>query len=413
MKPIIALDIGNQNVKVLVGQATKDFKVKINTVLERSSDGLNRGSINDYGAFVNTLFEISEDLGNLGISAKNVIVNIASPHSTFKITKTFGGVSKGDGEITLNDINQLHEKIRESQSETSNKTILHIIPRSFTVDDLINIKDPVGMHGYRLEMEAGIIEALNPHLKTLEKGFEEINKNILDKVFSPLAAAYSCLSKKQMNVGSMIIDLGAENTTFAIFEDDKLIDIGVLNLGANSITHDIAICLKIPLEVAEKIKITFGYALSNDINRKENINLSKITKEINYEINKKYLSEIIEARLEDIFTLLNDEIKKTNSFNKLAAGVVLVGGGSKLPGMVDFTKKYLKLPAKIGYPINLEYDKETNEKYIDLIDDPSFAVVSGLLCWGLNNTIVGKKITLTEKSPIFMKLKKFFKIFLP
>jgi cell division protein FtsA len=413
MKPIIALDIGNQNIKVLAGQSTKDFKIKINAVLERPSDGINKGSINDYGAFVNTLFETFEDLGKLGVSGKHVIVNIASPHSTFKITRTFGGVSRGDGEITANDINQLHEKIKDSQTETSNKTILHIIPRNFTVDDLTNIKDPIGMHGYRLEMEAAIIETLNPHIKTLEKGFGEIKKNIIDKVFSPLAAAYSCLSKKQMNVGSMIVDLGAENTTFAIFEDDKLIESGVLNLGANSITHDIAICLKIPLEVAEKIKITFGYALSNDVNRKENINLSKITKEIDYEINKKYLSEIIEARLEDIFNLLNNEIKKTNSFNKLAAGVVLVGGGSKLPGMVDFTKKYLKLPAKIGYPINLEYDKETNEKFIDLIDDPSFAVVSGLLCWGLNNTIVSKKISLPEKSPILQKLKKFIKIFLP
>ena len=195
MKPIIALDIGNQNIKVLAGQSTKDFKIKINAVLERPSDGINKGSINDYGAFVNTLFETFEDLGKLGVSGKNVIVNIASPHSTFKITRTFGGVSRGDGEITANDINQLHEKIKDSQTETSNKTILHIIPRNFTVDDLTNIKDPIGMHGYRLEMEAAIIETLNPHIKTLEKGFGEIKKNIIDKVFSPLAAAYSCLSK--------------------------------------------------------------------------------------------------------------------------------------------------------------------------------------------------------------------------
>jgi len=411
MKPILAIDLGNQNLRLILAQQTKDFKLKILAVLEKPSDGLSKGSIVDYGVFVDTLFEAFEDLKKMGFSPKSVIVNVASSHTNFKIAKVVGGVARNDGEITKYDIDQLLEKFKETANEANNRKVLHIVPREYIVDDLTNIKDPIGMHGYRLEIEAAIIEVFLPHLKTLQKAFGELKKNISQEVFSPLASSHSCLTKKQMTVGSIMIDLGAENTGFAIFEEDRLLDSGIINLGSNSITHDIAICLKIPLEEAEKIKIMYGNALSSEVNRKESIDLSKMSKEVKSEINKRYLAEIIEARLEEIFGMINAEIKKINCYNKLAGGAVLVGGGAKMPGIVDFSKKYLRLPAKIGYPINLDY-AETNEKFIDLIDDPSFVLATGLLYWGLNN--VEKKVAIdSHKIPFLNKLKKFFKIFLP
>ncbi|MCX8016054.1 MAG: cell division protein FtsA [Patescibacteria group bacterium] len=416
MKPFLVLDLGNQNIRGLVVQPTKDYsKIKIYTVFERLSDGMNKGAINDYGAFCNVLFETFEDINKLGFNPKQVVVNIASPHSNFKITKTTGGVTRGDSQITRNDLVQLEEKIYETHSETSNKIIEHIIPRDYTVDGLTNIKDPIGMHGYRLEMEAAVIEVLNTHFQNLSKVFKELNKNLLiSPVFSPLAASFGCLTKKQQNVGTILVDIGAQNTSYIIYEDDKLIDTKILHLGADSITHDIAICLKVPLETAEKIKLTCGYALAAEVSRKENIDVSKISKEIDYAINKRYLAEIIEARLEELFGFINNEIKKNNVYNKLAGGVVLVGGGAKLPGMVDFIKKYLKLPAKIGYP-NLE-QIEASEKHLDLIDDPSFVEVVGLALFMLAYSFSGKSIEFVKTMPpsdILNKIKKFFKIFLP
>lgn len=412
MKPILALDLGNQNIRLILAQQTKDFKLKILAALEKPSDGLNKGAIVDYNSFIESLLEIFEDLKKMGFSPKNAVINVAPQHSNFKIAKLVGGVARNDGEITKYDLDQLSEKIKENISEANNRKILHIIPRQYSVDDLTNIKDPIGMHGYRLEMEAAIIEVFLPHLKTLEKSFNEIKKNIFQEVFSPLASSFSCLTKKQVNVGSMMVDLGAENTSFAIFVDDQLLDAGIINLGANSITHDIAICLKIPLEEAEKIKTMFGYALSSEVNRKESIDLSKMSKEIKSEINKKYLAEIIEARLEEIFSTINAEIKKLNCYNKLAGGVVLAGGGAKMPGIVDFSKKYLRLPSKIGYPINLLECADTNEKDLDLIDDPAFVLAAGLLLWA--NTKTEKKTVIeSPQIPLFKNFKKFFKIFLP
>lgn len=416
MKPYLVLDLGNQNIRGLVVQPTKDYsKIKIYTVFERPSDGLNKGAINDYGAFCSVLLETFDDINKLGFNPKQVVINIASPHSNFKITKTSGGVTRGDSQITKNDISQLEEKIYETNSETTNKIIEHIIPRDFTVDGLSNIKDPIGMHGYRLEMEAAVIEILNTYLQTLNKAFKELNKSFLiPPVFGPLAASFGCLTKKQQNVGTILIDLGAQNTSYIIYEDDKLIDTKILHLGADSITHDIAICLKVPLETAEKIKLTCGYALSSDISRKENIDASKISKEIDYAINKRYLAEIIEARLEEIFSFINNEIKKSNVYNKLAGGVVLVGGGAKLPGMIDFVKKYLKLPAKIGYP-NLE-QIEAGEKNIDLIDDPSFVEAVGLALFSLFSSVNKKSVEFIKSTPtsgLLNKIKKVFKIFLP
>lgn len=414
MKPILVLDLGNQNIRAIVGQPTKDFKIKIHTVLEKFSDGMSKGAINDHGAFVNKLLETFEDLEKFGFKPKNVVVNIAAPHSTFKVARTTGGVGRGDARITQNDIQNLEEKLRESQSEKTNKVIEHIIPREYAVDGLSGIKDPIGMYGYRLDMEAAIIEVLNTHLQTLYKSFEELKKEVfIPPVFSPLAASCSCLTKKQESVGSVLIDIGAENTGFIIYYDDKVLDAGIIHIGAESITKDIASCLKIPLETAEKIKLTCGYALAADVSRKENIDVSKISKEIDYEINKRYLAEIIEARLEEIFDVINSELKKVDAFNKLAGGAVLVGGGSKLPGMVDFVKKHLKIYAKIGYPIIDHF--EGSEKNLDLIDDPSFAVVAGLLNFALAGSITEKKTLIPQPKGdgLLNKIKKFFKIFLP
>ncbi|MDD3614191.1 MAG: cell division protein FtsA [Candidatus Pacebacteria bacterium] len=412
MKPILALDLGNQNIRLILAQQTDDLKTKILAALERPSDGLSRGSIVDYGAFVGSLFETFDDLKKMGHSPKSAIVSVASPHTTFKIAKVVGGVARSDGEITKHDIEQLNEKFRETINESGNKKILHIIPRQFNVDDLSNIKDPLGMHGYRLEMEAALVEVFIPHLKTLEKAFAETKKDVIQEVFSPLASSLACLTKKQMNVGTIMIDIGAENTNFIIVEEDQILDAGILNFGADNITHDIAICLKIPLEVAEKIKLTYGYALSDEVNRKENIDLSKMNKEITSEINKRYLAEIIEARLEEIFDPINDAIKRNNCYAKLAGGAVLVGGGAKLPGLADFAKKYLKLPAKIGYPINLS-GIATNEKFLDLIDDPAFVLAAGLILWEMNNKVENRKINFISNTPFLQKLKKIFKIFLP
>ncbi len=409
MKYILGLDLGNQNFRLVLGTQTKNFKPKIICVLERPSEGLSRGSIVDFESFVKSLKKTLDEFKTIvGHLPKNAVINVMGPHFAVKVGKGAAPISRADGEISEADTGQVLEKSKNI-SVSPNKMILHVISREYKVDDLAGIKDPVGMHGIKLEVESLIVEIFHPNIKTIKKAFDEIGYKISEMVFTPLASAIVCLSKKQEEVGTAIIDLGAENTNLTVYENGKILTATSFPVGANHITHDIAICLKTSLDIAEKIKLTYGSAIASEVSRKDTIDLSKISRELDNEISKKYLAEIIEARLEEIFDFIAEELKKIGRQGKLPGGAVLVGGGAKLPQIVEFTKSYLKLPARIGHPVKLELE-DTTEEIAEIIDDPSFAVADGLFWWALNSLNTGK---INIPSPLLSKLKKIVKIFVP
>lgn len=409
MKIILGLDLGNQNFRLVLGTQTKSLKPKILAALEYPSAGLTKGSVIDFDEFVQSLERFLEDLkSRYKHLPKAIIVNVSGPHFATKLGRGMIAVSRADGEISENDINQVIQKSQDINL-TANKTVLHVIPREYTVDDLTGIKDPAGMHGIKLEVESLIIEGFLPNIKTIKKSFSEINHRISEMIFTPLAACRSSLSKKQEEVGTALVDLGAESTGLAVFEDGKLLTITTLPVGASHITHDIAICLKTSLDIAEKVKLTFGSAIPTEVSRKETIDLSKVSKEFTNEISRRYLAEIIEARLEEIFDFVNDELKKIGRQGKLPGGIVLVGSGAKLPQIVDFVKNYLRLPARIGHPVNLQLE-DTSEEIAEIVDDPAFAVATGLFLLGLD-ALGNEKISMP--SPFLSKVKKIAKMFLP
>jgi len=409
MKIILGLDLGNQNLRLVLGTQTKNLKPKILVALERPSAGLSKGSVVDFEEFIQSLESALTELKTTHKHLpKAIMINVSGPHSATKISRGMIAVSRADGEISEHDVIQVVQKSQDINL-TANKTLLHVIPREYTVDDLTGIKDPTGMHGIKLEVESFIIEGFLPNIKTVQKSFSEINHRLSGMIFTPLAASRSSLSKKQQEVGAAIIDLGAESTNLAVFEDGKLLTTATLPVGANHITHDIAICLKTSLDIAEKVKLTFGSAIAMEVSRRETLDLSKISREFTAEISRRFLAEIIEARLEEIFDLINDELKKINRQQKLPGGIVLVGGGAKLPQIVDFVKNYLRLPARIGHPVNLQLE-DTKEEVAELVDDPAFAVATGLFLWGLDNLGTEK---ISMPSPFLSKVKKIAKIFLP
>lgn len=409
MKIILGLDLGNQNFRLVLGTQTKSLKPKILAALEYPSAGLSKGSVIDFDEFVQSLERVLEDLkSRYKHLPKAIIVNVSGPHSATKLGRGMIAVSRADGEISENDINQVIQKSQDINL-TANKTVLHVVPREYTVDDLTGIKDPAGMHGIKLEVESLIIEGFLPNIKTIKKSFSEINHRISEMIFTPLAACRSSLSKKQEEVGTALVDLGAESTGLAVFEDGKLLTITTLPVGASHITHDIAICLKTSLDIAEKVKLTFGSAIPTEVSRKETIDLSKVSKEFTNEISRRYLAEIIEARLEEIFDFVNDELKKIGRQGKLPGGIVLIGSGAKLPQIVDFVKNYLRLPARIGHPVNLQLE-DTSEEIAEIVDDPAFAVATGLFLLGLD-ALGNEKISMP--SPFLSKIKKIAKMFLP
>ena len=195
-------------------------------------------------------------------------------------------------------------------------------------------------------------------------------------VVAPLAAAKSILSKRQKELGVLLVDIGGGSTSIAVFEEDDLLHVAVIPLGGNHITNDIAIGLRTSIDVAERVKMEFGNALPGEISKKENIDLSQIDSNEEGIVSRHHVAEIIEARLEEIFTLVNKELRIIGKERLLPGGAVITGGSAKLPGCVDLAKSILSLPAQTGFPLALG-------GLVDRVDDPSFATALGLVLWGV------------------------------
>jgi cell division protein FtsA len=271
----------------------------------------------------------------------------------------------------------------------ANKEIIHIIPESYSLDDNKEIKDPLGMNGVRLEVDAIIIEGSTPFIKNLTKCFEQAKINISDFVLAPLAAAKSTLTKRQKELGVVLVDIGGGTTSMAVFEENNLIHTNILPIGGNHITNDIAIGLRTSVDIAEKVKLEYGNALPREINKKEEINLAEIDSNEEGIVSRYHVAEIIEARLEEILSLVNKELIAIGRERLLPAGVVLTGGTAKMTGAVDLAKDILGLPAQTGFPMQVG-------GLVDKVDEPTFVTVVGLVLWGLENSSQHKSRGMIE-----------------
>jgi cell division protein FtsA len=312
-----------------------------------------------------------------GTNIDKAVVSVGGNHITSQYSKGVIAIGRADGEVTSDDIERV---ISASQaiSIPPNKEIVHIIPREYSLDDQKNIKDPLGMNGVRLEVDALIVEGSTPYLKNLSKCLDQTKINVDAFVISPLAASRSVLTKRQKELGVVLVDIGGGTTSIAVFEEDELLKVAVIPLGGSHITNDIAIGLRTSIDVAEKVKLEFGNARPSEISKKEDINLAELDSSEEGIVSRYHVSEIIEARLEEIINLVNKELKYIGKDKLLPAGAVLVGGTSKLPGAIDLAKEILGLPAQTGFPVPLG-------GLVDKVDEPSFSTAIGLLLWGIEN----------------------------
>ena len=313
--------------------------------------------------------------------------------------------------ISENDILRVIDA-SQAISIPQNREVLHVFPKSFTLDGQTGIKDPLGMSGIRLEVDTIIVQGGLPFVKNLTRAVMQAGLEIDDLVLSSVAASEATLSKRQKDLGVCLVDLGAGTTGVAVYEEGDLLHTYVLPVGSQHITNDIAIGLRCSIETAEKVKLQFGHSDPKAIEKHEEIDLSKIDASEEETTMRHYVVEIIEARLEEIFDLVNAELKKINRDGKLPSGVVLSGGGSRLPGVVEFAKKRLRLPVTLGRP-------QTVHTVIDRVDDPTFATATGLVLWGGKFGGSGSAGSLRGamknvlNSRNFDKVKKWFKSFLP
>lgn len=372
----IGLDVGSSNVRVVILQKfEEEEKPRVMGAGQVASFGIRRGVVADVEETVKAIGEAVKNAERTsGIPISRAVVSIGGSHIKYQESQGVVAIGRADGEITGDDVMR-SLTAAETISLPSNTEIIHVIPRSFTVDDQKDIKDPLGMSGIRLEVNAMLVLGSTPIIKNLSKCIYQAGVEVDDMVFSALAAGKAALNKRQKELGAVLIDMGGGTTSFVVYEEGDLIQVGVVPIGGGHITNDIAIGLRTSIDVAEKVKINYGSALPDEIGKKDQINLAEIDQNEEGEVSRHHVAEIVEARLEEIFTLIDKELRKTNRSGMLPAGVVIVGGGAKLPGVVDLAKKVLRLPAQTGFPLELG-------GIVDKVDEPGYITAAGLALWG-------------------------------
>lgn len=406
---IIGLDVGSNRIRTVVAKIIPETnKPQVVGFGESRASGVRKGIIVDVEEAVSSISSSLEKAERTaGLPIEKAFVSVSGSHIFSEKSKGVVAVSRADSEITEEDVNRTIEAA-SAISVPPNHEILHVLPQSYAVDDQTGVKDPLGMSGIRLEVEALIVEGAVSSIKNLTKCVHRAGVDLEGMVVSPLAASMAVLSKRQKELGSVLIDIGAGTTGVAVYEEGDLLQVAILPIGSEHITNDLAIGLRTSVENAEKIKMTFGSALTAEVNKKEEINLGEIDKGEEAVIQKKQIVEIIEARLSEIFDMVNAELKKINRAGKLPGGAILVGGGVKMSNIVDLAKAKLELPAQIGFPENIP-------SISDKLDDPSFAVAQGLILWALENKTKEKSFTskYLDMPEVFGRVQKWFKNFLP
>lgn len=409
---IAAVDVGSTKTVVIIGQVQEGM-VQIVGLGKAPNSGLRRGSVVDIEETVSSISAAIEDAErSSGLTVDSCFASVGGNQIISVDSKGVVAISRPDGEITAPDIDRVLEAA-QSVALPTNYEILHTIPKFFAVDGQAGIKDPTGMTGIRLEVNAHIVGVAMLAIKNLTKSLTQSGLDIQGIVFAPLACSKAFLNKRQMEMGVVLIDFGASSTSIAVFEEGTLIHSKVLPVGSNHITNDLAIGLKISLEAAEKLKIeAIDVDLSN-VKESEKIDLAKYERHEKEKPSRQYVCEIAEARLNELFQMIKQELSDIERDEMLPAGAIIVGGGSLIKGIVPLAKKVLGLPVQEGIPV---YEVSG---LIDKVDDPQYATAVGLMLWGLDEmqTTVSNKgkmsFNLDGVGGALGKVKDIFKNFLP
>ena len=375
---ILGLDIGSHTIKAVVAEPSANGKILLRFGFRRPSRGLRKGVVVDMESATKAVIELFDKVREESKSSlKNIYLRVGGADVRVQNSRGITAVSRANSEIYKDDVDRVVQA-SEAINLPPNRMILHTVKREFIVDGVGDIHDPLGMVGARLEVLSLIIDAFSPTIRNLSKCVELAGGSIGGLVFGPIASATSLLTDNQKELGVLSIDIGYGTTGIAVYEENKLLHTRVFPVGAWHITNDLAIALKIPVEVAEKVKLKYGYASARGSSNKEKVDLQKIDASIKGSPSRKFISEVIESRLSEICELINNDLRAIDKDRKLPAGVVITGGGAKLPGVADLFKDELRLATQVGLAHSSLFEMES-QSMLEFLESPEYALVLGLV----------------------------------
>jgi cell division protein FtsA len=371
----VGVDIGSSKIAITVGQYTEEKGWDVVGVGKSTASGVRKGVIVNIEETISDFSSAMEQVERMaGMEVSHAVFGVGEANISSMESKGVVAISRADGEITEEDIGRVIDASK-AVSVPTNFEILHVIPKSFTVDGQRDISDPVGMTGIRLEVDTHIILSSTATLKSLRRCAQQLNIEIDAFVYSAFASGEIALTKQDKDLGVLLVDIGSHTTEVAVFEEGNIIYASVIPIGSNHITNDLAIGLRTSLPVAEAIKLHHAVAIGDRVELGKDIDLKKFDPTEDQVVGKKFVSEICEARLGEIFAMIKKDLKKINRDGTLPAGMVITGGGSKMPHVVDLAKDSLKLPARISQP------QVEMSGLVDKLSDPVYTCSTGLMLW--------------------------------
>lgn len=369
---IVGIDVGTTKICTLVARVEIDGQIRILGVGIEPSKGLNKGIIVDLNAASQAIARSIEKAERTsGLEIDSALVSMAGSHVEALNSKGVVGISGRT--VSEDDVIRALDAAR-AVSIPHNREVIHVIQRGFTLDGQEGIRKPIGMHGYRLEVEAHIITASAPSVDNLRQAINSAGPYVSQFVLNPLASAEVVLTDTERDMGVVVCDIGGGTSDLAIYINGDVWHTSVLGVGGNHVTSDIAHGLRLPVPQAEETKIQHGYASRDKIGEEEFFLMRPFGSEGSVQVSRSELAMIIEARIEEIFSLLLQEIKRSGYDGLLPAGMVLTGGVSSLPGIREIASEVMGMPVKIAQPEGLF-------GMVDQLYSPAFSTSVGLLRW--------------------------------
>ncbi|MBW2037178.1 MAG: cell division protein FtsA [Deltaproteobacteria bacterium] len=398
---IVGLDIGTTKICAVVGEVNPDG-IDIVGIGTHSSVGLRKGVVVNIESTVDSINRAIEEAELMGgCEITSVYAGIAGGH--IKGFNSHGIVAVKGNEITQKDIDRVIDAAR-AVAIPPDREVIHVLPQEFIVDDQDGIQDPRGMAGVRLEAKIHIVTGAVTSAHNIIKCANRAGLDVCDIVLQSLASSEAVLNNEEKDLGVALVDFGGGTTDLAIFRGKSIKHTSVLALGGNNLTKDISVGLRTPIGEAEKIKIKYGTCLTSGIGKDETIEVPGVGGRKPRTLSRQILGEILEPRVEEIFTLINREIYRAGMEEAVTSGVVLTGGSSLLDGVVDVAESVFNLPTRIGKPMGIR-------GLVDVVNNPMYATAVGLVLYGARFQ-AKKKFRIRDRNifnRVMARMKRWFK----
>ncbi len=373
---VVGLDIGTSKIVAIVGELSPEGQLEIIGIGSHASRGLKKGVVVNIDSTVQSIQRAVEEAELMaGCQIQSVYAGIAGSH--IRSMSSHGIVAIRDREVFQPDIDRVIDAA-QAVAIPADQKILHILPQEFLIDSQEGIKEPLGMSGVRLEAKVHLVTCAVNAAQNIEKCIQQCGLAVDDIILEQLASSYAVLTEDEKDLGVCLVDIGGGTSDIAIFTEGAIKHTAVIPIAGDQVTNDIAMALRTPTQNAEEIKIKYGCALASLAGENETIKVPSVGERDDRDLSRQALAEVIEPRYEELFTLIQAELRRSGFEDLIPAGIVLTGGTSKMEGVVELAEEIFHMPVSIGKPKSVA-------GLSDIVRNPIYATSVGLLQYGLGN----------------------------